>query len=283
MEKFLIVNGDDFGCCDGVNRGIIRAFQEGILSSTTILTGGESFDEGIKLLKDVPELSVGLHICLLKCTPTLPVEKINSLLDEKSGRFYPTLTKFLKAFSIGKIKKEDIYKEVNAQFEKLFDYGIIPTHFDAHKHSFIFPPLRKIVFDVAQRFKINCVRFPFEKKKFITFGASSFPFYSVDIFKYSFKRDAEKRGFSHPNNFLGLVKTGKWNKDALIKMFNNIVPGINELMTHPGILDETLKNNETRLKKEREIELELLIDDEIISYLKEKNVKIVSYRIFKEL
>ena len=283
MGKFLIVNADDFGCCEGVNRGIIKAHREGILSSTTILTGGKSFESGLKLLKENPSLSVGLHICLLKCESTLPREKIPSLIYNKTGKFYPTLTEFLKAFSLGKIKKEDIYSEVEAQFEKLFDSGIIPTHFDAHKHSFIFPPVRKVIFDVAEKFKVKYVRFPFENRKIFNFGFSSITFYSVDVFKIFFKRDVKKRGFKHPINFLGFVKTGKWNKSTLIKMLGNIQNGVNELMTHPGILDETLKNSETRLKKQREIELKLLTDKEIISFLREKNVKIVSYKIFEEL
>ncbi len=282
MKKFLIVNGDDFGCCKGVNEGIILAHKKGILSSTTILTGGEAFYDAVKLARENPKLSVGLHVCLLKCKPTLPVENISSLIDEKSGKFYPTLTSFLKAYSMGKIDKEDIYKEVKAQFEKLFDSGITPSHFDAHKHSFIFPPVRKIIFDVAEEFKIKVVRFPFENRKFI-YGFSSLPFYSVDVFKYLFKRDVKRRGFLIPQNFFGLVKTGKWSKEILFKMIENIREGINELMTHPGILDESLEKNETRLKREREVELKLLMDEEIISSLEKKNVKIVSYRIFEEI
>ena len=282
MEKFLIVNGDDFGCCKGVNEGIILAHKKGILSSTTILAGGDAFSDAVKLARENPKLSVGLHVCLLKCKPTLPFDKIPSLVDEKSGKFHPTLTSFLKAYSMGKIDKEDIYKEVEAQFEKLFDSGITPSHFDAHKHSFIFPPVRKIVFDVAEKFGVKVARFPFERKKYI-YGFSSLPFYSVDVFKYLFKRDVEKRGFLTPQNFFGLVKTGKWSKEILFRMIENMREGINELMTHPGIYDESLEKNETRLKKEREVELKLLMNGEIISFLEKKNVKIVSYRIFEEI
>jgi len=35
--KYLIVNGDDFGASHGINRGIIEAHQQGILTSTSLL------------------------------------------------------------------------------------------------------------------------------------------------------------------------------------------------------------------------------------------------------
>ncbi|MGH9864633.1 MAG: ChbG/HpnK family deacetylase, partial [Candidatus Acidiferrales bacterium] len=35
--KRLIVNADDFGYTRGVNAGIVRAFREGIVTSTTLM------------------------------------------------------------------------------------------------------------------------------------------------------------------------------------------------------------------------------------------------------
>ncbi|HKS41295.1 MAG TPA: ChbG/HpnK family deacetylase, partial [Blastocatellia bacterium] len=47
MRK-LIVNADDFGFTRGVNLGIIRAFEEGILTSATIMANGDAFEDAIK-------------------------------------------------------------------------------------------------------------------------------------------------------------------------------------------------------------------------------------------
>ena len=41
--KRLIINADDFGLSPGVNRGIVEAFREGILTSTTMLVNMPSF------------------------------------------------------------------------------------------------------------------------------------------------------------------------------------------------------------------------------------------------
>lgn len=58
--KYLVVNADDFGYSKGVNKGIIEAHVNGIVTSTTVLVDGVAADEA-KGLSTYPELSVGLH------------------------------------------------------------------------------------------------------------------------------------------------------------------------------------------------------------------------------
>ena len=60
--KWLIVNGDDFGFTDGVNRGIIDAHRHGILTSTSLLVARPACDAAIALEREYPTLSVGLHL-----------------------------------------------------------------------------------------------------------------------------------------------------------------------------------------------------------------------------
>jgi chitin disaccharide deacetylase len=57
--KRLIVNADDFGFTRGVSLGIIRAFKEGILTSTTMMANGDAFEHAVVLAKEHPNLAVG--------------------------------------------------------------------------------------------------------------------------------------------------------------------------------------------------------------------------------
>lgn len=51
MEKYLIVNADDFGIHSAVNHAVYKAFHEGFLTSTSIIAGGKAFEEAVDLAK----------------------------------------------------------------------------------------------------------------------------------------------------------------------------------------------------------------------------------------
>ena len=64
MKKYLVVNADDFGYAQGVNRGIIAAHEQGIVSSTSLMVDMPRADEAASLAKTYPSLGVGLHFTL---------------------------------------------------------------------------------------------------------------------------------------------------------------------------------------------------------------------------
>lgn len=64
--KYLIVNGDDFGASHGITRGILEAHQRGILTSTSLLVNRPASAEAARLGRDLPRLSVGLHVDLME-------------------------------------------------------------------------------------------------------------------------------------------------------------------------------------------------------------------------
>jgi predicted glycoside hydrolase/deacetylase ChbG (UPF0249 family) len=60
--KWLIVTGDDFGITSGINRGIVQAHCEGILTSTSLMVDRPACEEAATLGRACPTLSVGLHL-----------------------------------------------------------------------------------------------------------------------------------------------------------------------------------------------------------------------------
>ncbi len=79
--KELIVNADDFGLSSGANRAIIRAWQEGILTSTSLMAGGKAFDEAVDLARENPGLQVGLHLTLVQGRAVASHRGFPSLVD----------------------------------------------------------------------------------------------------------------------------------------------------------------------------------------------------------
>lgn len=62
QEKLCIVNADDFGASTGVNRGVVEALTNGILTSASLMINMPGSAEAIELAQEYPQLSVGLHV-----------------------------------------------------------------------------------------------------------------------------------------------------------------------------------------------------------------------------
>lgn len=60
--RYLIVNGDDFGLTDGVNRGILETHRRGVLTSTSLMVNRRAAPAAAAAARELPSLSVGLHL-----------------------------------------------------------------------------------------------------------------------------------------------------------------------------------------------------------------------------
>jgi chitin disaccharide deacetylase len=84
--KNLIVNADDLGWTDGVNRGIVAAFRNGIVTSTSLLANGAAFAGGVEMARAARGLGVGVHLNLSDGAPLADRETVTSLLNNE-GEF----------------------------------------------------------------------------------------------------------------------------------------------------------------------------------------------------
>jgi len=88
LVKWLIVTADDFGISAGVNRGIIEAHRDGILTSTSLLVNRPAAEQAAALARACPSLSVGLHLELDSNDPAgvaVPLERQLARFRELRG------------------------------------------------------------------------------------------------------------------------------------------------------------------------------------------------------
>ena len=126
--KLLIVNGDDFGAGQGVNRGILAAHRRGILTSASLMVEMPGAAEAVELSRSAPELSVGLHVDLTGEAGGLALD----LEDSEACR-------------------REIERQL-ARCEALL--GHRPTHLDSHHNIHRRPALRPLFVDLARRLKL---------------------------------------------------------------------------------------------------------------------------------
>lgn len=152
----LIINADDFGASSLVNKAIIEAFNEKLISSATIMVNTPSFDEACNLINKFNlHGKIGLHINLTEGSPlTERITYIERFCDITSKKFKP----FGNIFCINRKERRAIKEEVLAQYEKLISNGITPTHFDSHHHSHTKWAVAKHVIKLAKAKGIKGIR-----------------------------------------------------------------------------------------------------------------------------
>ena len=139
----LIINADDFGLTNGVNRGIIDCFLAGSVTSTTLMVNTPATLEAVALAKANPELVVGLHFNLTLGRPLCRAEEVPTLIDG-AGEFRGRAA-CERNLLLGKVKGNDIEREFHAQVERFTSFGIPLTHIDSHQHMHLFPRVFDIV------------------------------------------------------------------------------------------------------------------------------------------
>ena len=224
--KYLIVNADDFGIHTDVNKGIIKAYNEGCLTSTSLISVGKAAEEAAELAIENPGLGVGLHFTLVAEKPALPVDKVSTLVDD-NGYFFPDHVAFIKRFLLGKIDLSQLQNECEAQITKAEKLGVSITHIDSHQHLHVLPHLSNICFDIAKRHNINKMRFPGEN----VFFKGNYPVSigrmlardGLTVCAKLARFHGKKEHFTMPDYFFGMVAGG----NLLEKYFMSILYGMN--------------------------------------------------------
>ncbi|SCL34450.1 Predicted glycoside hydrolase or deacetylase ChbG, UPF0249 family [Micromonospora nigra] len=161
MSRLLIVTADDYGLTESISRGILRAHDAGVVTSTSVLAVGPAVARSAAWLRERPRLGVGAHLAAVgEDPPLLTAREIPTLVDRR-GAFRPGWRSFMRAALLGRVDPADLRREFDAQAERLVrDLGLSLTHVDTHQHLHLYPPVAEVVTQVARRWGAGAVRTP---------------------------------------------------------------------------------------------------------------------------
>lgn len=143
-RKLLIVNADDLGRTPGINEGIFDAHRRGLVTSATLMVGFPAAEKAAAALPGLPGLGVGLHVALTGGRPTLPAERVPSLVD--GDGLLPRKPEGLEGAD-----PDEVLAEVRSQLERFRELtGREPTHLDSHHHSHRLPVVLEALVEVAR-------------------------------------------------------------------------------------------------------------------------------------
>lgn len=230
--RSLIVNADDYGLTDGVCRAILRAHREGIVTSTSALALGPAFDRCAPWLDDVPDLGVGVHLAAVgEDPPLLSASEIPTLVD-KQGRLDLSWRRFLPRMAARRVDPADLDREFGAQLEAVAAAVGREriTHVDTHQHLHLWPPVGRVVIDLARRWEIGALRLTRSLGRSPTGRA-------VNRLARRMELRASAVGLRGPGAFAGFDEGGTLATDRLattIDALGRTDAAVAELGIHPG-------------------------------------------------
>lgn len=258
----LVINADDFGFTEHINRGIIEAYVAGALRSTSIMVGMPAFDDAVQRARKAgPGLGVGLHFTL---TAGTPLTHATSLVDAASGRFlrFPAL---LARALAGRVRPGEVAEECAAQVQRARAAGIRLTHLDGHHHVHLVPGIRDAVRAVVEAERIPVVRRPVELLRGSPAGWRRLPERALlALLARQLGSHWRARTADH---FVGSALLGAAHFGVLlIRLLDTLPSGTTELMVHPGYVPEPLPGND-RYTTQREAELSALTSADVLARL----------------
>ena len=155
QRRHIIVNADDFGISSDVNEAILRAFETGLISSSTIMANMPKFDEACVLIRrHYLNGKIGLHLNFTAGKP-LTAEVAGCLrLCDRQGHWHPRR----RVLSLTANEALALEHEIAAQVLACEHNGFTPTHWDSHHHMHTEFGIAPVVIRTAQRLKCRALR-----------------------------------------------------------------------------------------------------------------------------
>lgn len=257
MGGKLIVNADDFGLTKSVNKGIIEAHVNGILTSTTFMVNTPGFEDAVQLSRQYPSLGVGFHFNLTYGVPLLDPSEIPSLVGH-TGYFHPISLKALLSW-----KQEDVRKELAAQWEKAKTANISITHIDSHhyiqSHPFIRAEMIRLAEDENLPMRL-CLR-------------------ARSLLRSCMIACSQEKEGSYPvhtDRFIADTYFSKRGLSQFIAHLESIGDEIVELNCHPGYVDEELRAL-SKWTDKREREISILTSGVVKKVIQTNKLRLIRY------
>jgi predicted glycoside hydrolase/deacetylase ChbG (UPF0249 family) len=278
--KKVIINADDFGLTRGVNEGILKAHQEGILTSATLLVNMPGFDQAVELAGANPDLGVGVHLNILRGRPLSPADSVESLLSQEN-RFIPSVGNLLCRLMRKRLAYDEVEREFRAQVERVQNAGIIPSHIDSEKHIHMIRPLFRIVLKLAKEYKIDRVRF-IKESCFSLRPGQMLKSMFIALASTSMKKTLVREGIRSPDRFYGVCDSGRITASKLIQAFQKTEEGVTEIMVHPGFITQEMIELEKKIgpyyiNKHREKELNALLDERLFDVITDRGIQLINF------
>lgn len=280
--RSLIINADDFGLSSGVNKAVVRAWRDGILTSASLMMGGRACDEAVALAKENPGLQVGLHLTLVQGRSVVSHDGFPTIADREGNFPNDPVHSGMRFFFVKSLRRQ-LRREIQGQLDAFVATGLPLSHIDGHLNIHLHPTVFAILRELMPSYGITSIRLTRER-----LGANL----SIDRQRLLGKiADAfifgrlsghcrpwlDRAGISYADEVKGLLNSGRMTEEYLLAALDSLGEGTTEIYFHPGCLpceETTCWMPDYR----HEDELAALTSQRVKARLAERGIRLRNYR-----
>ena len=297
MDRYLIINADDFGMCRGANLAVMDLFRnpQSALTSSTIMTPCAWAPEACRFAAENPQYAIGVHLTLTsewskyRWAP-VNTKNTDSLRDEE-GFMWHESDQVEEHVDI-----DEVEGEIRAQIERARKLGLVtPSHLDNHMGSLYGIEtgrfeLLQLTLSLAGEYGL-----PFRMPGNVTdemLGNSMLDI-NVDksviemvfgkIVEFAKANKVAIPDYLIPNEWGGPQDESYENfREYLYNLYANIPDGITETYLHPSIETDDLKGT-TGACERRVWEYKIMSDPQTKQHIEAHGIKLINYRDLAEM
>ena len=294
MDKYLIINADDFGMCRAGNLAVFDLLKSGGITSSTIMAPCGWAPEACKFAKENPQFAIGVHLTLTsewsnyRWTP-VSASNTDSLRDE-DGYMFKESDEVENNVDI-----DEVEAEIRAQIERLKKLGLTPSHLDNHMGSLYGIEtgrfeLLNLVLDIAGEYglpfrfpgtftddQLNNTMLDIKIDKNIIMGLFD------KITAYAKSRGVITPDYLIPGEWTGPQKDSYENyREYIYELYKTFPEGVTETYIHPALECDELKGTSSVWER-RVWEYKLFSDPKTKQHIESCGIKLINYRDLAEM
>ena len=297
MDRYLIINADDFGMCRGANLAVTELFknEKSALTSSTIMAPCAWAPEACKFAGDNPQFAIGVHLTLTsewskyRWAP-VNTENTDSLRDEQGYMWHES--KQVEE----NVKLEQVEGEIRAQIDRCKKLGLTnPSHLDNHMGSLYGIEtgrfeLLELTLSLAGEYGLP-FRFPasFTDEQYsntmlgINVDKSIIEMVFGKVVAFAAQKGVAIPDYLMPNEWQAPQTESYENfREYLYDLYANIPNGVTETYLHPAIETDDLKGT-SGVWERRVWEYKIMNDPKTRQHIEAHGIKLINYRDLAEM
>lgn len=297
MDRYLIINADDFGMCRGANLAVMDLFRNphSALTSSTIMTPCAWAPEACKFAAENPQFAIGVHLTLTSEWSKYRWAPVNSKntdsLRDEEGFMWHESDQVEEHVDI-----DEVEGEIRAQIERAKKLGLVnPSHLDNHMGSLYGIEtgrfeLLQLTLSLAGEYGL-----PFRMPGNVTDDMLGNSMLDINVDKSVIEMvfgkivDFAKANkvaipdYLIPNEWGGPQDESYENfREYLYNLYANIPNGITETYLHPSLETDDLKGT-TGAWERRVWEYKIMSDPQTKQHIEAHGIKLINYRDLAEM